>query len=256
MRKTLLISLLASALLVRPALAEDDTGCEVPAYLLTTESTLTKVAESIKSRKQLDILVVGSGSSLLNGPDGAAASYPARLEKALHAKMPNVTIHVTTDLLPKKTSEEVAAGLTQTIDKLPPESKPALTIWQTGTVDAIRAVDPDDFRAALDTGVAALQKAGTDVILMNLQYSPRIESMLAVTPYLDTMRVVSQQHDVPMFDRFSMMRHWSDVGDFDLLGAVHGYAMAKRVHDCIGRALSTFVIDASRVKPTEVGVQR
>ena len=27
-------------------------------------------------------------------------------------------------------------------------------------------------------------------------------------------------------------------GDFDLFGSVHGYGMAKRVHDCIGRSLA------------------
>lgn len=244
--------LFLSLLVVSPARAEEDTGCTVPAYLLTTETQLARVAASIKTRKQLDILVVGSGSSLLAGSDGATASYPARLEASLRAKLPNVTIRVTTDLLTKKTSDEVASVLAEAIDKRPADAKPALTIWQTGTVDAIRGVDPDDFRTALDNGVTTLRKAGTDVLLMNLQYSPRIESMLAVTPYLDTMRVVAQEHEIPLFDRFSIMRHWSDVGDFDLFGTAHGYAMAKRVHDCIGRALSTFIVDASRVKPAEV----
>lgn len=256
MRVAFGIFLIAGFLAAYPARAEEDPGCTVPAYLLTTESKLAKVADAIKMRKQFDILVVGSGSSLLAGPDGASASYPARLEVALRARLPGVTVHVTTDTLPKKTTEEVAKGLSPAIEKLPPASKPALTIWQTGTVDAIRAIDPDAFRSALDTGVEALQKAGTDVLLMNLQYSPRIESMLSVTPYLDTMRVVSQQHDVPLFDRFAIMRHWSDAGDFDLLGAVHGYAMAKRVHDCIGRALSTFVVDASGIKSADIGVRR
>jgi len=36
--------------------------------------------------------------------------------------------------------------------------KPTLVIWQTGTVDAMRSVDPDDFRGAVDDGVAALQR--------------------------------------------------------------------------------------------------
>ncbi len=256
MRTTLIVSVLAGCLAIHPVRAEEDVGCAVPAYLLTTESRLPKVAEAIKLHRQLDILVVGSGSSLLAGTDGASASYPARLEAALRMKLPNVNIRVMTSLLPKKTSEEVAGGLVQAVEKQSPDAKPALTIWQTGTVDAIRAVDPDDFRSALDVGVGTLQKAGSDVLLINLQYSPRIDSMLSVTPYLDTMRVVSQQHDVPLFDRFSIMRHWSDVGDFDLLGSVHGYAMAKRVHDCIGRALSTFVVDASRIKPAELGIQR
>jgi len=42
----------------------------------------------------------------------------------------------------------------------------------------MRSVDPDDFRTAVDEGVAALQKAGADVVLMNLQYSPRMETMM------------------------------------------------------------------------------
>ncbi len=56
-----------------------------------------------------------------------------------------------------------------------------------------------------------------------------------------------------MFDRFSIMRHWSDVGDFDLFGSAHGYGMAKRVHDCIGRSLSGAGCRASRLIPPSSG---
>ena len=110
-------------------------------------------------------------------------------------------------------------------------------------------IDPDDFRGAVDEGVAALQNAGADVVLMNLQYSPRTETMISVPPYLDNMRVVAQQHDVPLFDRFAIMHQWNDTGDFDLFSALHGVELAKRVHDCLGRALSTFVIDAAHLGP-------
>ena len=64
-----------------------------------------------------------------------------------------------------------------------------------------------------------MQKAGTDVILMNLQYSPRTETMISAPPYLDNMRVVAQQHDVPLFDRFAIMQQWNDSGDFDFFSA-------------------------------------
>src|SRR6202047_2912710 len=98
---------------------------------------------------------------------------------------------------------------------------------------------------------AALQKAGTDVILMNLQYSPRTETMISATPYLDNMRVVAQQHDVPLFDRFAIMHQWNDSGDFDLFSAFHGTDLAKRVHDCLGRALTQFVIQAAHLDPAQ-----
>ena len=115
----------------------------------------------------------------------------------------------------------------------------------------MRSIDPDDFRGAVDEGVAALQKAGADVVLMNLQYSPRTETMISVPPYLDNLRVVAQQHDIPLFDRFAIMHQWNDQGDFDLFSASHGIELAKRVHDCLGRALSKFVIDAAHLGPAQ-----
>lgn len=239
------LTLLAGFVTVVPVRAEDTPpACEVPAYLLTTESALSKVAEAIKSRA-LDILVIGSRSSTINTSDGSA--YPGRLQAILREKLPGVAVNVSVELQVKKTAEEVAAGLVKLVEA----KRPTLVIWQTGTVDAMRSIDPDDFRGAVEDGVVALQKAETDVVLINLQYSPRTETMISAPPYLDNMRVVAQSHDVPLFDRFAMMRHWSEQGDFDLFSAAHGLELAKRVHDCLGRALSKFVIDAARVSPAQ-----
>jgi hypothetical protein len=240
------LTLLAGLLTVAPARAEDAAqSCEVPDYLLTSESGLPKVADAIKAGHALDILVVGSRSSSI--PTSEASAYPARLQTILREKMPSLTVNVSVELENKKTAEEAAAGFA----KLAEAKKPTLVIWQTGTVDAMRSVDPDDFRSAIDDGVAALKEAGTDVILMNLQYSPRTETMISAPPYLDNMRVVAQQHDVPLFDRFAIMRQWNDSGDFDLFSTVHGLDLAKRVHDCLARALSKFVIDAAHVNPAQ-----
>ena len=246
LRTVLGLTMLAGLLAVAPARAEDAPAtCEVPAYLLTSESSLPKVAEAVKKAQKLDILVVGSRSSTINTADGTA--YPGRLETILREKLPGVKVNVNVELQIKKTAEEVAAGLSKLVEG----KRPTLVVWQTGTVDAMRSIDPDDFRAAVDDGVAALQSAGTDVILMNLQYSPRTETMISAAPYIDNMRVVAQQHDVPLFDRFAVMRHWNEAGDFDLFSASHGLELAKRVHDCLGRALSKFVIDAAHIGPAQ-----
>jgi hypothetical protein len=71
--------------------------------------------------------------------------------------------------------------------------------------------------------------------------------MISAPPYLDNIRVVAQEHDVPLFDRFAIMQQWNDSGDFDLFSAFHGVELAKRVHDCLGRALSDFVIGAAHI---------
>jgi hypothetical protein len=238
------LTLLAGLATMLPARAEDAAGsCDVPAYLLTTESELPKVADAVKGGRPLDILVVGSRSSTIGTSE--ASAYPSRLQAVLREKLPSVVVNVSVDLQVKKTAEEVAGGLAKLVEV----KKPALVIWQTGTIDAMRSIDPDDFRGAVDEGVVALQNAGTDVVLMNLQYSPRTETMISVPPYLDNLRVVAQQRDVPLFDRFAIMRQWNDSGDFDLFSAFHGIELAKRVHDCLGRALSKFIIDAAHLDP-------
>jgi hypothetical protein len=240
------LTLLAGILTVAPARAEDVAqSCEVPDYLLTSESALPKVAEAVKAGHALDVLVIGSKSSTIATSE--ANAYPARLQAALKEKLPAIAVNVTVELQATKTAEEVAAGLVKLLEG----KKPTLVVWQTGTVDAMRSTDPDDFRSAVDDGVAALQNAGTDVLLMNLQFSPRTETMISAPPYLDNMRVVAQQHDVPLFDRFAIMRQWNDSGDFDLFSTANGLELAKRVHNCLGRALSKFVIDAAHIGPAQ-----
>jgi hypothetical protein len=227
------------------ARAEDAQTCEVPAYLLTTDSVLAKVADAVRNARPLNVLVVGTRSSTIVSSD--ASAYPAQLQAALKERLPSIPVNLSVELHGGKTAEDVAAGLVKLVEA----KKPTLVVWQTGTVDAMRSVDPDDFRGAVDEGVVALQKAGADVVMVNLQYSPRTETMISAAPYLDNMRVVAQQHDVPLFDRFAIMRQWNEAGDFDLFSNVHGNDMAKRVHACLGRALSKFVLDAARLDPAQ-----
>jgi hypothetical protein len=243
---------LAGVALLVPARAEDTKACEVPSDMLGTESVLDKVAGQVKSSRQLDVVVVGSGSSTLAGADGATSAYPARLEFYLGQKLPGVTVHVTTDLHLKQSAEEVAPG----IGKLVKDGKPALVVWQTGTVDALRSVEAEDFRTAISDGITDLKTAGANVILVNPQYNPRMDTVISVTSYLDNMRVVAQERDVGLFDRFAIMRQWNDNGDFDLSVTTHSLALARSVHDCIGRALADFIVEASRINLEDLRKQK
>ncbi len=244
------LALLAAIVAAGPLRAEDaPQGCDVPSGLLETESPLPKVEAAVKAGHTLDILVIGSRSSTIGSSDTTGIAYPARMQAALKDRLSqlSVAVNVSVEIQAKKTAEEVASGFV----KLMEGKSPTLVIWQTGTVDAMRSIDPDEFRNAVDEGVVALQKAGADVILINPQYSPRTETMISVPPYLDNIRAVAQAHDIPMFDRFGIMHQWNDQGDFDLFGAHHGLEMAKRVHDCLGRALAIFVIDAAHLGPAQ-----
>ena len=240
------IGVLVAALLL-PTLALAGPPCEIPGYLLYGNNDLKRVAASVKDGRRLTIAVIGTGSSALAGPEGPSSAYPARLEASLKQHLPGIAVKVIPLVRSRQTADDLAKGMA----KLLVDEKPDLVIWQTGTIDAIRRIEPDDFRAALDEGIETLQKGGADVILMNMQYSPRTDFMLALDPYADVMRFVAQQHEVPLFDRLAIMHHWSDTGAFDLYASGRDNVLAYRVHDCIGRAMAAMIIDAAHLQEGE-----
>jgi len=250
--KALAAAVLAVLAFGTTALAAERPRCAVPDYLLLGDAQLNRVSKAVTTQKRLRIAVVGTGSSALAGPDGPPSAYPARLEVALNLRMPTIPAKVITLLRTRQTAEDLAKGM----DKLLVDEKPDLVIWQTGTIDAIRRLDPDNFKAALEDGVERIHKGGADVILMNQQYSPRTESMITLGPYADVMRVVAQHYGTPLFDRLTIMRHWSDSGAFDLYAAGRDNVLAQRVHDCIGRAIATLIIDAGRLQLFELRAGR
>jgi len=245
------LAAMAAALWILTGAAVAAEPCDIPGYLLIGNNELKHVAEAVQKEKKLTIAVVGTGSSILAGPDGPRSAYPARLEAVLKAKLPSVAVKVVSLVRTRMTTEDLAKGM----EKLLNDDKPDLVIWQTGTLDAIRRVDPDEFRAALEEGVETLHKGGADVILMNMQYSPRTDIMVPLGPYADNMRVVAQQHEIPLFDRLAIMRHWSDTGAFDLYAAGKDNVLAQRVHDCIGRGIASMIIDAAHLHPESKAAQ-
>jgi lysophospholipase L1-like esterase len=246
--KTPIAAVLAASLSCGAAFAAERQACEIPGYLLFGTNELKHVAEVVKTDHRLTIAVVGTGSSALAGPDGPNSAYPARLEAALKQRLPSIAVKVVTLVRSRLSTEDLAKGM----GKLLIDEKPDLVIWQTGTIDAMRRVEPDDFRNSLEEGVETLLKGGVDVILMNMQYSPRTDIMVALQPYADNMRVVAQQHEIPLFDRLAIMRHWSDTGAFDLYAAGKDNVLAHRVHDCIGRGIAALIIDAAHLRGLEV----
>lgn len=240
-----IIALLAAITLANgPAVAGAE-ECAVPDSLIASDHDLTHVMQQVKERHRLDISVVGTGSSTLPGPDGAQFAYPARLEEALKQRLPGTVVKVTAHIQARQTTAQMAAGL----PKILGEDKPSLVIWQAGTYDAMSGVEPDAFSTGLVAGVTAINAAGADANLLDMQYSPRTASMLNVTAYADVMRWVAQEHGALLFDRLAIMRYWNEEGTFDLYAATKNYDMARRVHNCIGKALAFQIINAAHLTP-------
>jgi len=221
------------------ALAQNDPACGVASALVSADFRLPFVAKAI-ANKQLTVAVMGSGSSTL--PDVKKA-YPARLEDFLASKLPGVTVKVLTHIKAREPASDVVPQLRKIIAA----EKPSLVVWQTGTVEAMRGIEPDTFSGALQDGIEAAQDARSDVVLMNMQYSPRTELMISMPPYADAIRIVALQHEIILFDRLAIMRRWGELGTFDLNEVTKKMDTAFRIHDCIGRLLGDLILEAARL---------
>jgi hypothetical protein len=231
---------IVAATLAGPALAADEGACFVASSFVHAEFALPHVAAAIGG-KHLNVVVIGSASSTLPGTEGAAKAYPARLEESLKRRLPGVAVTVVAHTKARETAAEMVTSLHPVLT----DDKPDLVIWQTGTVDAMLGVDPEAFQSALDEGLGVLQSAKSDAIFMNMQYSPRTDSMIALGSYVEAMRFVALQREVPLFDRLSVMKTWNEMGVFDFYSATKRIDFAERVHDCIGRLLARLVVDSA-----------
>ena len=242
--------LAAALFLFATPLGAADDPCAVPEYITKVEGALPQTAKAIKGGN-LNVLIFGTRSSTLPGTEGAKNAYPARFEAALKAKLPKANVSVTLEIALAKLTTDMAAQLKELVAL----RKPTLVLWQTGIFDAMKNVDQDQFRAALDEGIAAVKAAGGDVILINQQYSPRTESMINIPAYAEVMRSAAREADVPLFDRLSAMKYWSEQGTFDFTahGADKG-KLAERVHECFGKLLVDLIVDTA--KPTKTGFSR
>ena len=227
--------------LAGPAWADEPDECRVAEHLVQNPFPLPRASKALEA-KRLDILVLGGESSMLPGASGESKAYPLRLQNVLAQKLPNIAIKVTVDTKSRRTAAEALRTIPQDLAT----AKPNLVVWQGGVIDAIKGVDPEAFSATLNKGVENAHAAGADVILMNTQYSPRTESTIALSAYLENMHWVALQREVPLFDRFGIMELWSELGTFNFFSATNELDTAERVHDCIARLLADLIVAAAK----------
>jgi hypothetical protein len=222
-------------------------ACGTASHLVQVDAAMPRVADAINKAHALTIVVAGTTSSSLPGAEGPNLAYPARLEAALRKKFPDVTVKVVPYVTPRQTAEAMA----QAFPKMLKSEKPQLVIWQTGTYDALQGIGTEPFQTTLEQAVDALHNGGADVILMNMQFSPRTDAVLASQAYADAIRWVALEHGVNLFDRQGIMRQWSELGTFDLMAPTKSLDTATQVHNCIGRLLADLVADAVKINETE-----
>jgi hypothetical protein len=233
--------LIAAALILVPACAGavDGRPCQVPDDLTYTDGTLPRVAAAIKARQPLKIVVVGTASSEGLGLNPPARAYPAELEAELRRLYPDSPVKM---VVWAKRGESARTQSTVLVRTVVPE-KPVLVIWQTGTVDAVRGVEPNDFGDALIAGIDLLHYKGADVILMDMQYSTPTATVINYPPYIDYMRRIAASRQVVLFSRYDIMQYWvtNGITSFAATSRSKQQEDAEFAHRCIGHLLAEMI---------------
>jgi lysophospholipase L1-like esterase len=213
--------------------------CSVPERFYTSEPPLTKTAKALADGQDLVIVALGGASTLGLAAGGAGLAWPARLASALAESFPFARTKVVNLAVARQKAKQAAERLDR--DVLP--LKPTLVIWETGTIEAVRGIDVDEFRETVQAGIDRLRAAGAEVVLMNMQFSRETDAVIYFAPYLTAMRELADANDVPLFRRRGIMRHWTESGllDSGVREDEKRRQVAAKVYDCIGRAMADFV---------------
>jgi hypothetical protein len=213
--------------------------CAVPDYFVEPYFKVAKAAVALRTTKNLEILVLSSAPSQTRLGD-KLRSYPTFLEAALKERLPDYNIRVTIHAEPRRSIKEILPA----IPKVLADKKPALVVWQTGTIEAIRGIDPDTYERKLEAGIELIRKTEADVILINPQFSPRTMIMNDAGALNERIRRVSSYADVPLFNRYDIMRNWHENDAFDL-SSLKNDGSYEAVHRCLGRLLAEYISRAA-----------
>jgi lysophospholipase L1-like esterase len=118
--------------------------------------------------------------------------------------------------------------------------KPDLVIWQTGGNDAIHDVGVEKFKKFTRKGVARLQGAGVNVVLMDSQWLPKSERYPNYRVYQDATHQVAAETGAGSFRRYDAMKAWSEAGKLtqsDIIGT-DGLHMVDASYYCLAVLLA------------------
>lgn len=221
--------------------------CTAPAEVTHFKVTLPNTAHAMRRGAALVIVAIGSSSTQGAGASDQAHTYPALLAEELQRRWPRLAVTVINKGRGGETAEQMLARFPQDVLAYHPQ----LVIWQTGSNHALQSEDMQGYEKTVREGIAQLQTAHIDVILMDPQYAPRILARPLHKAIVDTIREVGNDLKVAVFRRFAVMRHWVTSGQYrteDIISHDQLHMNDTSYH-CIARLLAESLASAALVRP-------
>jgi len=213
----------------------DAASCAAPLAVAAIDAALDRSAARIDREQPLTIVAMGSSSTKGAGASSPAMSYPSRLEAELRDRFPHIEIRVLNRGLGGEDVGQEIARFGQDVFALNPD----LVIWQVGTNAVLRRDEFSDDERSIRRGVGSIQERGIDLILMDLQYAPRVLARPAWSEMERIINETAQRARVGLFHRFEIMREWDhlQLAPMAMIGP-DGLHMTDASYGCLARQLA------------------
>ena len=236
------LALLAAVIALAPlaARADDAALCAAPPGGVPIIAPLDHLAARLNDGGPLTIVAVGSSSTSGIGASSPDLNYPSRLEVDLRRLLPRHEISVINHGIAGEDAPEELARLQRDVVALHPD----LAIWQVGTNAVLRRDDLGADGEWMQEGIELMKKSGIDVVLMDMQYAPRVVERRSSPAMEDLVANTADEEHVGLFRRFALMRYWqgSHAPDAPAMVGVDGLHMTDAGYGCLAADLAAVLV--------------
>jgi lysophospholipase L1-like esterase len=222
--------------------------CLPPKGAAKSMGSLPHVAGKLAAGEPVVIVAFGSSSTAGYGTTSPEFTYPSRLAGQLRRQYPSADITVVN----RGKGGEDAPQMMKRLQVEVLDMKPDFVIWQVGTNAVLRNLDPDETAKLVEEGVARIQAAGADLVLVDPQYSPKVnEHAESASRMVKLLGKVAQLRHVGVFPRFEVMRQWheSQALPIDSFVIADGLHMNDWGYACFAQLLGDDIIKSvGRIK--------
>lgn len=203
---------------------------------------LPHLAKRLANNEPVTIVALGSSSTAGAGASEPGRSYPARLEALLREYYPGSQIKVVNrGVGGERTQNEMLRFYRDVLSE-----NPDLVLWQAGTNTVMARRDMWGVFLDIRAGINRLKAIQSDVILINLQYAPKVLAHPEHVDMNDLLDVTGRETNVDVFDRYHIMKQWvhDERYRFPVFISPDGLHMNDWSYDCIARLLRRAIVNA------------
>ena len=243
--------LAAGAALTGVAAAAPPGPCPTVGKDVVMQGELPRFLARLGQGRSLKIVAIGSSSTAGAGASSAANSYPDQLEADLARHFPGRRIDVVNAGANGQEVPEMLARLERDVLSHHPD----LVIWQFGSNALLRGRSLAQMEAAARIGIERIRAAGAEVLLMDLQHAPRIDSLPARDDVLRMMERISRSTRTAMFHRYRLMKGWAATlgKDYSRMVAADQLHMTDASYHCVAAALAASLRAAADRRALGIG---